>query len=118
MIRSYRDLNVWKKSINLVKEVYLLVKYFPKEEMYALSNQMRRSAISIPSNIAEGSGRGGTKEYVQFLHIALGSLCELETQIVIAKEIGYIENTQNIQNDIITIKKMLNSLISKLKVKI
>lgn len=66
MVRSYRDLDVWKKSIELVKEVYVLVKYLPKEETYALSDQIRRSVVSIPSNIAEDSGRNGTKEYIQY----------------------------------------------------
>ena len=91
MVRSYRDLNVWKKSIQLVKDIYILVKLLPKEETYALSDQIRRSAVSIPSNIAEGSGRKGAKEYIHFLYISLGSLCELETQIIISNEIGYIK---------------------------
>lgn len=109
MVKSYKD---------LVKEVYILVKYLPKEETYALSDQIRRSAVSIPSNIAEGSGRNGTKEYLQFLYIAIGSLCELETQIIIAKEIGYIKNTENIEKDMLIIKEMINSMISSLKAKI
>lgn len=118
MVRSYRDLDVWKKSIELVKDVYILVKSLPKEEIYALSDQMRRSAVSIPSNIAEGSGRNGTKEYLQFLYIALGSLCELETQIIISKEIGYINNIEKLENDMTIIKKMINSMITSLKAKI
>lgn len=118
MVRSYRDLDVWKKSIELVKDVYMLVKTLPKEETYALSDQMRRSAVSIPSNIAEGSGRNGTKEYLQFLYIALGSLCELETQIIISKEIGYIKNIEKLENDMMIIKKMIHSMITSLKVKI
>lgn len=118
MIKSYKDLDVWKKSIELVKEIYILVKYLPKEETYALSDQIRRSAISIPSNIAEGSGRNGTKEYLQFLYIALGSLCELETQIIISKEIGYINNTEKLEDNMTTIKKMINSMITSLKAKV
>lgn len=118
MVRSYRDLDVWEKSIELVKDIYVLVKTLPKEETYALSDQMRRSAVSIPSNIAEGSGRNGTKEYLQFLYIALGSLCELETQIIISKEIGYIENIEKLENDMTIIKKMIHSMITSLKVKI
>lgn len=118
MVKSYKDLDVWQKSIELVKEIYILVKYLPKEETYALSDQIRRSAVSIPSNIAEGSGRNGTKEYIQFLYIALGSLCELETQIIIAKEIGYINNIEKIEGDMTTIKKMINSMITSLKAKI
>lgn len=118
MVKSYKDLDVWQKSIELVKEIYILVKYLPKEETYALSDQIRRSAVSIPSNIAEGSGRNGTKEYIQFLYIALGSLCELETQIIIAKEIGYINNIEKIEGDMTTIKKMINAMITSLKAKI
>ncbi len=118
MVKSYKDLDVWQKSIELVKEIYILVKYLPKEETYALSDQIRRSAVSIPSNIAEGSGRNGTKEYIQFLYIALGSLCELETQIIIAKEIGYINNIEKIERDMTIIKKMINSMITSLKAKI
>lgn len=118
MVKSYKDLDVWQKSIELVKEIYILVKYLPKEETYALSDQIRRSAVSIPSNIAEGSGRNGTKEYIQFLYIALGSLCELETQIIIAKEIGYINNIEKLEDNTTTIKKMINSMITSLKAKI
>lgn len=115
MVKSYKDLDVWKKSIELVKDVYILVKYLPKEEIYVLSDQLRRSAISVASNIAEGSARNGTKEFIQFLYIALGSLSELETQLIIAKEIGYISNFEKIENDILTIKKMIHSMISSLK---
>lgn len=118
MIKSYKDLDVWKKSIELVKEVYILVKYLPKEETYALSDQMRQSAVSIPSNIAEGSGRNGTKEYLQFLYIALGSLCELETQIIVAKEIGYINTIEKLEDNMTIIKKMINSMITSLKAKL
>ena len=118
MVKSYKDLNVWQKSIDLVKDIYILVKSLPKEETYALSDQIRRSAVSVPSNIAEGSGRNGTKEYIQFLYIALGSLCELETQIIISKEIGYINNIEKLEEDMTIIKKMLNSMIASLKSKI
>ena len=118
MVRSYKDLDVWKRSIVLVKDVYNLIKLFPKHETYALSDQIRRSAVSIPSNIAEGSGRGGTKEFIQFLYIAVGSLCELETQLIIAKDIGYLQDIKSIEKDMVIIKKMLNSLITSLKAKI
>ena len=118
VIRSYKDLDVWKRSIVLVKDVYNLIKLFPKHETYALSDQIRRSAVSIPSNIAEGSGRGGTKEFIQFLYIAVGSLCELETQLIIAKDIGYLQDIKSIEKDMVIIKKMLNSLITSLKAKI
>ncbi len=84
MIKSYRDLEVWKKSIDLVKDIYAFTQKFPKEEVYGLVSQMRRSAISISSNIAEGKTRQHVNEYVQFLYVALGSCAELETQVIIA----------------------------------
>lgn len=79
---GYENLKVWQLSIDLVTNVYLQVKLLPQEETYALSDQIRRSAVSVPSNIAEGSSRNSKKEYVQFLYIALGSICELETQLL------------------------------------
>lgn len=89
-IRSFRDLKVWQKGIELVKEIYAATRDFSKEEIYGLSSQMRRASISIPSNIAEGFRRRFAKEHKQFINIALGSSAELETHIVIAKELGYI----------------------------
>lgn len=112
---GYEKLDVWKKSIILVTEVYILVKLLPKEETYALSDQIRRSVVSVPSNIAEGSSRNSKKEFVQFLYIALGSLCELETQPLIAKNIGYIEDINNMQSKTMQIKKMINALITSIK---
>ncbi len=112
---GYENLDVWEKSIVLVTNVYQLVKLLPKEETYALSDQIRRSAVSVPSNIAEGSSRNSKKEFIQFLYISLGSLCELETQLLIAKNVGYISNNENLKNDIISIKKMLNALITSIK---
>jgi four helix bundle protein len=90
-IRTFRDLRVWQKGIEMVKEAYKLTQNFPKDELYGLSSQIRRSAVSIPSNIAEGFRRRYSKEHKQFLSIALGSCAELETQIVIAKELCYID---------------------------
>jgi four helix bundle protein len=90
-IQTYRDLDIWNAGIDLVKEIYKLTEKFPKEEMYGLSAQMRRSAVSIPSNVAEGFRRYHNKEYRQFLYITLGSSAELETQITIAKELKYIQ---------------------------
>src|SRR3989338_174321 len=86
-IKSYKDLIAYQKSFDLVKAIYVLTGKFPREELYGLTSQIRRSAVSIPSNIAEGYMRG-SKEYVQFLKIALGSCAELETQLAISKEIG------------------------------
>jgi four helix bundle protein len=118
MIKDYKDLDVWKKSIDLVKQVYLVTKDFPKEEIYGLTNQIRRAAVSVASNIAEGKGRYSKKEYTQFLHIALGSVAELETQIIIAKELSYIKN-ETIEKDLFEkmnhTTRMLRSLIKKLR---
>ena len=111
--RTYKDLDIWKKARSLVKEVYLVTRNFPKDEMYGLMSQMRRCAVSIPSNIAEGYGRQFKKETIQFLHIARGSLFELETQFFIASDLGFIETEQleklTLQLD--DCKKLLNGLI-------
>ena len=93
-IRKFRDLRIWQKGIELVKEVYGTVSTFPKEELYGLVSQMKRPSISIPSNIAEGFRRRHVKEYKQFLNIALGSCAELDTQVVIAKELSFIDENK------------------------
>ena len=117
-VKSFKDLTVWQKSMDVVVSVYKLAKMLPKDETYALSDQLRRAVVSIPSNIAEGSGRNSTKEYIQFLYIALGSACEVETQIIIAQRIGYLKDIEEDIKNINEIKKMLNGLISSLKRKI
>ncbi len=111
--RTYRDLDVWKKARSLVKEVYLVTRSFPKDEMYGLMSQMRRYAVSIPSNIAEGYGRQFKKETVQFLHIARGSLFELETQLFIASDLSYIDEEclEKLLMQLDDCKKLLNGLI-------
>jgi four helix bundle protein len=114
-MNNHKDLEVWKKSIELTKNVYLVTKNFPKEEIYGLINQIRRASVSIPSNIAEGASRQSNKEFIQFLYIALGSLAELETQLIISKEIGYIDK---IDFDLEEIRKMILGLIKFLKDKI
>jgi four helix bundle protein len=111
--RTYRDLDVWKKVRALVKEVYLITKGFPKDEIYGLVSQMRRCAVSIPSNIAEGYGRQFKKETIQFLHIARGSLFELETQFFIAADLSFI-NENELEKRILQLddcKRLLNGLI-------
>jgi four helix bundle protein len=115
-IRSFRDLNIWQKGIDLVKDVYKETQKFPREEIYGLMNQIRRAAISIPSNIAEGHIRQHRTEFKQFLSIALGSLAELETQIVISKELNYIsdEAFQSLIDQMTSIGKMIRGLIKKL----
>ena len=116
-MNSYRDLIVWQKSIELVTLIYKLVDSFPKEEKYSLISQIKRSAISVPSNIAEGYGRNYSKDYSRFLQIARGSLYELQTQIEIAKRIWFVKdkNIIIIEELSIEIEKMLNSLIKKIK---
>lgn len=89
-VRTYRDLDIWKMGIEIVKEAYRLASRFPQHEVYGLGGQMRRAAISIPSNIAEGFRRQYAKEYRQFLRVSLGSCAELETQATIARELGYV----------------------------
>ena len=112
---GYENLKVWQLSIDLVTDVYVLVKQLPREETYALSDQIRRSAVSVPSNIAEGSSRNSKKEYIQYLYIALGSICELETQLLIAKNVGYFASIDELKTQILVVKKMLNALILSLK---
>ncbi|MDI6853804.1 MAG: four helix bundle protein [Deltaproteobacteria bacterium] len=115
--RSFRDLDVWKVAIELVKEIYRVTQGFPTTENFGLSNQIRRAAVSIPSNIAEGQGRNSAKEFKQFLGIALGSTGELETQLIIAKEINYLTGAE--LNPLLIaldrIRKMIRSLAGKLK---
>ncbi|MEZ4852992.1 four helix bundle protein [Flavobacterium sp.] len=89
-IKSYKDLLIWQKGISIVKIVYQIVKTFPQDEIYALSNQLKRASVSVPSNIAEGYGRNTDKSFGHFLDISRGSLFELETQLIIAKELGFI----------------------------
>ena len=115
-IKDFRDLDIWKKGIEIVKDIYNIVEKFPKQEFYGLVSQIQRSAVSIPSNVAEGFNRFHNKEYKQFLYIALGSCAELETQIEIASELKYINNEKkkNILERINHESRMLTNLIKKL----
>ena len=116
-IKDFKELRIWQDGIIIVKEIYKCTKSFPKEEIFVLTSQMRRAAISIPSNIAEGFRRYHKKEFIQFLYIVLGSLAELETQFIISNELGYIK--ENVLNEIgkklNLLGKMINSLIQKIK---
>ena len=114
-LRGHKDLEVWKISVDLAVDIYKMTKNFPKEETYGLISQMRRSAVSIPSNIAEGAARKHKKEFVQFLYIGLGSLSEAETQIILAERLEYISDTSELYEKISSIKKMLNGLIAHLE---
>ena len=113
-VRTHRDLNVWKESMNLVKQVYSLTQSFPKEEIYGLVSQMRRAAVSIPSNIAEGSARSPSTDFARFLYVAMGSLAELETQLLLSRELGFTQNIEMDEN-IDQIKRMLIGLIKSLR---
>lgn len=111
---DYKRLKVWQKAMDLTEEVYRLVRLLPREETYALSDQLRRAVVSMPSNIAEGHGRGSDKEFVKFLTIAWGSLFEIETQLLICNRLYLLtkETTQLAFSMITEIGKMLNALIS------
>lgn len=116
-MQTYRDLIVWQKAMSLVLNLYTETKSWPKEEVYGLTSQIRRSAVSIPSNIAEGYGRNSTGDYIRFLQITSGSLYEFQTQLEISFQLGYLneERFVEINSLSIEIEKMLSSLISKLK---
>ncbi len=118
-IKSYKDLIVWRKAMDLAAEVHLLSKVFPKEELYGLASQVRRAAISVPSNIAEGQARQSTAEFLNFLSIAQGSLAEVETQIALAQRFHYVtaEATAKVGSLAVEISKMLFSLRAKLTAK-
>jgi four helix bundle protein len=113
-MRNYQTLDVWKKSMELVKEIYLLTKKYPKEELFALTSQTKRAATSIPANIAEGMGRQYKKDTIHFLHIARGSVYELETHLNIAMMVNIIEeqNFKSIMNLIDEVIKRLSGLIN------
>ena len=113
---DFRELKVWQKAMDLTVEIYSIVKLLPQEETYALSGQMRRAAVSIPSNIAEGQGRDTMKEFIRFLAVARGSLRELSTQLEIGERVGYLEQSQTLKAKelIEEIDKMLNALSKSL----
>ena len=117
MLKNYKELNIWQRSYKLCLHIYKVTKRFPKDEMYGLTSQIRRSAVSIPSNIAEGYGRKTTLEYVRFLYIAYGSVCELETQMMISGDLGYMgkERLQELREEIGDIERMLKALIKSLE---
>jgi len=114
-INTHHDLEVWKRSIRYVTTIYQLTESFPSVEKFGLTSQIRRSAVSIPSNIAEGAARQSSKEFIRFLYISMGSLSELETQIIICENLNYLSNTDHLQNSIVDLKKMTNGLITYLK---
>ena len=115
MIRGYRELIVWQKAMELVEEVYRLMKGFPKDERFRLCDQLGRAVVSIPSNIAEGNGRETKGEYARFLGIARGSLYETETQLEIARRLGYVDDLSHVMLLTSEIRRMLISIMSKLR---
>ncbi len=119
-INSYRDLIAWQKAMDLVEKVYHLVHDFPANEIYTLSSQLKRSAISVPSNIAEGGSKKSIKDFIKFLNISYGSLAELETQILIAERVKFIskEKSEMILQYSEEVAKIISGLISSLKLKV
>ena len=117
MAKNYKELNVWQKAMDIAVSIYRLTLTFPKDELFGLVSQMRRAAVSIASNIAEGEGRKSSNEFHHFLGIALGSISELETQIELSVRIGFTEKSeiQSLVNDLATLGKMLTALRIKLK---
>ncbi len=114
-MKNHKDLEVWNQSIDLVTTLYKSTKGFPKDEKFGLTTQVRRSAISIPSNIAEGASRQGNKEYVHFLYVAIGSANELDTQLIIANRLGFIQSVDYELDSIRIIRMKLYKLIAYLK---
>ncbi len=114
---NFRNLQIWQKSMTLTTNIYVATKNFPKEEIFALTSQIRRSSISVPSNIAEGFGRDSNKEYVRFLNISIASLFELQTQLEIGKNIEYLTEVEfnKIYEDTRELERMLVSFIKKIK---
>jgi four helix bundle protein len=115
-VSTHKDLDVWKKAMDLAAQVYSRTARFPKEELYGMTSQIRRSAISIPSNIAEGAARHSRKEFIQFLHIASGSVAELETQLLLAIRMGFI-SSDSIISHVEEVRKLLLGLLRSLKKK-
>ena len=112
-LSPFRKLIVWQKAMELVRKVYQASKNFPSDERYALTDQLRRAVVSIPSNIAEGSGRASNKDYAHFLSIARGSLYETMTQLELAQSLGYIDDTNDVEGLATEISRMLTSLMKK-----
>jgi four helix bundle protein len=116
-INTYKELTVWQKAMSLAKEIYFITQSFPEVEKFGLTQQLKRAAISVPSNIAEGWGRNSTGHFIQFLNISKGSICEIETQLIIAMELNYTtqEKINSALNLLIEISKMIKSLIDTLE---
>ena len=116
-METHKDLRVWQQSIEMVTSIYLMTQSFPKEEMFGLVSQLRRASVSVPSNIAEGYARGTDKEKLHFLRISSGSMSEIETQLMLSLNLGYIdqEKYNKLLETVTSVWKQLNSLISSIK---
>ena len=116
-METHKDLRVWQQSIEMVTSIYLMTKAFPKDELFGLVSQMRRAAVSVPSNIAEGYARGTDKEKLHFLRISSGSMSEIETQLLLSLNLGYVsqEAFDELSEIVTSVWKQLNALISSLK---
>ncbi len=114
-VNDHRDLEVWKESVELVTKIYRASQSFPKHELYGLTQQLRKAAVSVPSNLAEGAARASRKEFIYFLRIARGSLSEVETQIEIANRLGYLTNPKEVSDSLLTVRKMISSLLSAVR---
>jgi four helix bundle protein len=115
--KTHKNLEIWKEGIKLVTKIYKLTKKFPKEELYGLTSQMRRAAVSYPSNLAEGAARDSIAEYIRYIYISLGSLSELETQLIISKNLGFSSDIDDLLLDIKTLNSRTRSLVKYLKEK-
>jgi four helix bundle protein len=115
---KHRNLEVWKRAIALAEQIYKITKSFPADERFALTDQIRRAVISVPSNIAEGSGRQTPKDFANFLSIARGSLAEIDAQLVVAQRLGYVSDIIVVTDEIVQLSKMLNAFITTLRSKI
>ncbi len=115
VVSDYKELDVWKKVVDLVAGIYRLTSTFPESEKFGITNQMRRAAVSIPSNIAEGSARHHSKDFIHFLRIADGSAAELETQLIISRQLGFAADAEVLITEIIVIRRMLAALIKSLR---
>ena len=114
-MKNHKDLDVWKLAMDLVEDIYSMTKQFPKNEVYGLTSQIKRAVVSVPSNIAEGAARKGSKEFVQYLYISMGSLAEVETQILLAQRLKFVTDVDHILEKIVNTRQMLNGLIRYLK---
>ncbi len=112
---DYQKLEAWQMAMGLVEEVYQCTQKFPGEELFGLTSQVRRAVVSIPSNIAEGASRAGSKEFLQFLHIARGSAAELETQLLLSERLGYLSASAALTANLTSVKRLINGLIRSLK---